>query len=106
MEIDRDNLLEVVSYFLQTLSKIEEELAAHEFLLLWSRRAPGTADAMDVLLEHARKSTSLPDHLRKKHDEQLEHIANGLVDALETQSRAQELECRQNMFAGGSRFVN
>jgi hypothetical protein len=106
MEIDRGSLLEVMSYFLQTLAKIEEELAAHECLLLWSRRVPGTADAMDVLLEHARKSTSLPHHLQKKYDEYLEHIANGLVDALETQSGGQQLESLPNMVAGRSRSIN
>ena len=106
MEIDRDDLLEAVSYFLQTLSKIEEELAAHECLLLWSRRVPGTPDAMDLLLEHARKSTALPQHLQEQYNAQLGNIANRFVDALETQSGSQQLESLPNIVAGRSRFIN
>ena len=106
METDRDNLRDVVSYFLQKICQMEEELAAHERLLLWSRRVPGTPDAMDLLLEHARKSIVLPQHLQKTFDEYLDHMADRLVDALGTQSGAQQLEGLSDMVARRNRFIN
>jgi len=106
MEIDRDNLREVLSHFLQTLCKMEEELAAHELLVRWSRRVLGTADAMDLLLEHARRSTALPQHLQEIYDQQLENLANSFVEALETQSNGKQLESLESMVARGGRFIN
>ena len=84
MEIDRDILLAVVKHFLRTLSELEGELAAHRRLILWSRRGPGTGDAMDLLLDHARKSVAPPEHVQKVLDEHLEAISNHLADELAT----------------------
>jgi hypothetical protein len=106
MEIDRDNLRELVTSFLQMIHKMEEELTAHELLVRWSRRVPGTADGMDRLLDHARKSMALPEHLQQEYDEQLGNIADGLVEALEIQTEAKKLENLQNMVVRRDQFVN
>ena len=106
MEIDRDNLRDVVTSFLQMIHKMEEELAAYELLVRWSRRVPGIAGGVDRLLEHARKSMALPEHLQQQCDEQLSNMADGLVEALEIQTEAKKLEDLQNMVARRNQFVN
>lgn len=106
MEIDRDDLREVVSYFLHRLCEMEEELVAHQVLVRWSRREPRTADAMDLLLEHARRSAALPRHLQEICDQQLENLADSMVGALEAQSTGKQPESLQSMAARRARLIN
>jgi hypothetical protein len=106
MEINRGDLLAVVSHFLRDLSELETQLAAYERLLLWSRREFGTVDAMDLLLGHARKSVALPGHLQKALDEQLDAIANHLADTLETRNHNGQCTLFSTTDTNSSRLIN
>jgi hypothetical protein len=75
MEIDPKEFRQLVVYLLQTFRRMEQELLAHQIVVLGIRRSQLLGVELDVLLDAARDCHELRQHLHEKYDGPLERFS-------------------------------
>lgn len=76
MEVDPTKYRALVTYLLQSFREIEKELLAHQIVFLWIAKAEGNREELEKLLQEARSSSVLQQHLHEKYDVALLRLAD------------------------------
>src|SRR3954466_14021145 len=81
MQIDNKAFKEFIAFVIQTFRTVEQELPAHEALVAGLKKHLELGPEIDLLLDQARASEELQEHLRQKYDVPLGKLLGSIEEA-------------------------